>query len=52
MYVPGGTGTLYFRLQKSEAFELVVKHGQMGVHHVVGLPMTDVALFVVEPGAP
>ncbi|HEY1698020.1 MAG TPA: type VI secretion system baseplate subunit TssK [Polyangiaceae bacterium] len=49
--LPGGTGTLYFRLQKSDAFELVVKHGQMGIFHGSGLPITDMALFAVDPGA-
>jgi type VI secretion system protein ImpJ len=50
--LPTGNGGVYFKLDKNDAFSSVVKHGQMGVHHVVGLPMTDVALFVVEPGAP
>jgi type VI secretion system protein ImpJ len=49
--LPGGAGTLYFRLQRSEAFELVVKHGQMGIFHGPGLPITDMALFTVDPGA-
>ncbi len=49
--LPGGVGTLYFRLQKSDAFSLVVKHGQMGIFHGTTLPITDMALFAVEPGA-
>jgi type VI secretion system protein ImpJ len=49
--LPGGTGTLYFRLQKSDAFSLIVKHGQMGIFHGAALPITDMALFAVEPGA-
>jgi type VI secretion system protein ImpJ len=48
--LPGGVGTLYFRLQKSDAFSLVVRHGQMGIFHGPGLPITDMALFAVEPG--
>lgn len=50
--LPGGTGTLYFRLQKSDAFSLVIKHGQLGIFHGSGLPITDMALFAVEPGVP
>jgi hypothetical protein len=49
--LPGGPGTLYFRLQKSDAFDLVVKHGQMGIFHGSSLPITDMALFAVDPGA-
>lgn len=49
--LPGGVGTLYFRLQKSDAFSLIVKHGQMGIFHGAALPITDMALFAVEPGA-
>jgi type VI secretion system protein ImpJ len=48
--LPGGVGTLYFRLQKGEAFSLIVKHGQMGIFHGAALPITDMALFAVEPG--
>lgn len=50
--LPGGPGTLYFKLEKGDAFTPVIKTGQMGIHHVLGLPLTDVALFAVEPGAP
>ncbi|MGH7297335.1 MAG: type VI secretion system baseplate subunit TssK, partial [Polyangiaceae bacterium] len=49
--MPGGVGTLYFRLQKSDAFSLIVKHRQMGIFHGAALPITDMALFAVEPGA-
>jgi type VI secretion system protein ImpJ len=49
--LPGGVGTIYFRLQKSEAFSLVIKHGQMGIFHGPALPISDMALFAVEPGA-
>jgi type VI secretion system protein ImpJ len=49
--LPGAPGTLYFRLQKSDAFSLIVKHGQMGIFHGAALPITDMALFAVEPGA-
>ncbi|MGH7298129.1 MAG: type VI secretion system baseplate subunit TssK, partial [Polyangiaceae bacterium] len=49
--LPGGMGTLYFRLQKSDAFSLVIKHGQMGIFHGPALAITDMALFAVEPGA-
>jgi type VI secretion system protein ImpJ len=49
--LPGGAGTLFFRLEKSEPFSSVIKHGQLGIHHVPGLAITDIALFVVEPGA-
>ena len=50
--LPGGAGTLYFRLQKNEAFNLVIKNGQLGIFHGGGLPISDMALFAVEPGAP
>ena len=49
--LPGGPGTLYFRLEKEAVFEPIVKTGQMGVHHPHGLPLTDIALFAVEPEA-
>ncbi|MGH7297271.1 MAG: type VI secretion system baseplate subunit TssK, partial [Polyangiaceae bacterium] len=49
--LPGGTGILYFRLQKNDAFHLVMKAGQMGIFHGSGLHITDMALFAVEPGA-
>jgi type VI secretion system protein ImpJ len=49
--LPGGPGALYFRLEKAETFSSIVKTGQMGIHHVLGLSLTDVALFAVEPGA-
>lgn len=49
--LPGGAGTLFFRLEKSDAFSLIIKHGQLGIHHVPGLAVTDIALFAVEPGA-
>jgi type VI secretion system protein ImpJ len=49
--LPGGQGTLYFRLEKAEPFAPIVKTGQMGIHHVHGLPLSEIALFAVEPGA-
>jgi type VI secretion system protein ImpJ len=50
--LPGGPATVYFKLEKTDAFTPIVKTGQMGIHHVLGLPLTDIALFAVEPGAP
>jgi type VI secretion system protein ImpJ len=49
--LPGGHGVLYFKLEKADAFAPIIKTGQMGIHHVAGLPLQDVALFAVEPGA-
>jgi type VI secretion system protein ImpJ len=49
--LPGNGSTLYFRLQKTDAFSMVMKHGQMGIFHGQGLPITEMALFAVEPGA-
>jgi type VI secretion system protein ImpJ len=49
--LPGGEGVLYFKLEKADAFQPIIKTGQLGIHHVVGLSLTDVALFAVEPGA-
>jgi type VI secretion system protein ImpJ len=50
--LPGGPGTLYFRLEKAEGFNHVIKTGQLGIHHMLGLPVTELALYAVEPGAP
>jgi type VI secretion system protein ImpJ len=49
--LPGGHGILYFKLEKAEAFAPIMKTGQLGIHHVLGLPLTDIGLFAVEPGA-
>jgi type VI secretion system protein ImpJ len=50
--LPNDQGAVYFRLDRGESFGSVTKHGQIGIHHIIGLPVTDVALFAVEPGAP
>jgi type VI secretion system protein ImpJ len=49
--LPNGHGSLYFKLDRGEAFGAIVKHGQLGIHYAAGLPVTDISLFAVEPGA-
>jgi type VI secretion system protein ImpJ len=49
--LPNGQGSVYFRLERGEAFTSIVKHGQVGIHHSVGLSVSDVCLFAVDPGA-
>jgi type VI secretion system protein ImpJ len=49
--LPNGPGSVYFKLDRGEAFGGVIKHGQLGIHYAVGLPVTDISLFAVEPGA-
>jgi type VI secretion system protein ImpJ len=50
--LPHMPGSVYFRLEKNEAFSPIYKTGEMGIHHG-GLPgVQEISLYVVDPVAP
>jgi type VI secretion system protein ImpJ len=49
--LPDANGVAYFKLEKNAAFSSIFKTGQIGIYHVSGLPVTNVALFAVDPDA-
>ena len=45
-------GSVYFRLEKNEAFSPIYKTGELGLHHG-GLPgVREISLYVVDPATP
>jgi type VI secretion system protein ImpJ len=50
--LPDTPGSVYFRLEKNEAFSPIYKTGELGLHHG-GLPgVREILLYAVDPVAP